>query len=96
MVAEEARRHQAEMGGGLPPGAAAVPMGFDCSKAYAAARDGLGMARHGWVLEGVEKRLLGERYPSTRSATEAFLSMDGGGVKKPGAGAGADGLRKRK
>lgn len=67
-----------------------APIGFDCSKAYAAARDGLDMIRHKWALEDVEKRLLGDRYPTARSATEAFLAAGGGG-----GGPQAAGLRKR-
>lgn len=77
--------------GGLPPQAAATPVGFDCAKAYAAARDALGMMRGvpRWRLEDAEKRVLGDRYPSTQSATEAFLSMGE-------AGAGVGGLRQRR
>lgn len=69
-------------------------MGFDCAKTFAAARDGLGMLRTPrWQLEDVEKRVLGDRYPSTQSATEQFLSMGGSGG---GGGGEGEGLRRRK
>ena len=91
VIAEEQRAMQMQMG--MPGG---NQMGFDCSKAYAAARDSLDMTRHAWALEDVEKRLLGDRYPTTKSATETFLSdatSTAGG--RASAGGGGDGLRKR-
>lgn len=98
VLAEEAQQHQLAMLGGLTPQSAATPMGFDCAKAYAAARDALGMMRPPrWRLEDVEKRVLGDRYPSTKSATEAFLSMDDGQGGTGGkGGVGGEGLRRRK
>ena len=94
VIAEEQKAMQMQMG--MPGG---NQMGFDCSKAYAAARDSLDMTRHTWALEDVEKRLLGDRYPTTKSATEAFLSDTGSGSQSAGAaaagGTGGDGLRKR-
>ncbi len=85
--------------GGLPPQAAATPVGFDCAKAYAAAGDALGMMRPPrWQLEDAEKRLLGDGYPTVRSATEQFLSMGGQGQGSGGGkgAGGGEGLRKRK
>ncbi len=38
-------------------------MGFDAKAAFAKEVDNLDMTSHSWVLDDVEKKLLGNRYP---------------------------------
>ena len=97
-IHEEARVYAHQLGGVPPGGGGAPPMGFDCSKAYVAAREGLEMTRHRFALDEVEKRLLGDCYPTTKSATEAFLSLEEEAKKSSssgGGGGGGDGVRRR-
>jgi len=85
-MAEEVRAQQAQMGM-----AGGGQIGFDCSKAYAASREGLQVTKHSWNVEEAEKRLLGDRYPRSKSATEVFLAGKGGGERR-GSG---EGVRRR-
>jgi hypothetical protein len=66
---EEARVYALQAGGVPLGGGPPAPMGFDCAKMYSAAKGGLDMTRHRFALEDVEKRLLGDRYPTSLSAT---------------------------
>ncbi len=38
-------------------------MGFDAKVAFAKEADNLDMTSHSWVLDDIEKKLLGNRYP---------------------------------
>lgn len=86
VMAEEARAQQAQMGM-----AGGGQIGFDCSRAYAGARDSLDMLKHTWHVEDAEKRLLGDKYPVSQSATEVFLQ----GGANSNVSEGGSGLRRR-
>lgn len=49
------------------------PMSFDASNAYRVEREALGIAKHTWIADEAEKRLLGDAYP-----TDAMNSLYGG------------------
>jgi hypothetical protein len=98
-IQEEAAVYAHQLGG-IPPGYGNTPMGYDCAKVFVQTRAALEMTRHRFALEEVEKRLLGDQYPATKSATEAFLSAgtaagSGGGKKKGGGGGDGGEVRRR-
>lgn len=58
--ADEARMMQAQMGMG-----GGVNMQFDPAKAFTTSADSLDLVPHSFILEDVEKKLLGKKYPSS-------------------------------
>lgn len=49
-------------------------MGFDAKTAYKSEREALGIAKHQWLGDLAERKLLGARYPEEASAAAIDLS----------------------
>ncbi|CAM9466409.1 unnamed protein product [Ectocarpus sp. 12 AP-2014] len=80
-VQHEAKVIQSQLGVG------AASMGFDTKKIFASEADSLDLAPHEWLLNDVEKRLLGSKYPTTsvydlagmHDDSAAMFGANGGG-----------------
>eukprot|EP00752_Nemacystus_decipiens_P012360 g10956.t1 len=95
-VQDEAKLIQSQLGMG------AASMGFDTKKMFASEADSLDLAPHEWILNDVEKRLLGSKYPTAsvydlagmHDDNAAIFGAGGGGVRGGGKAAKSGGKRR--
>eukprot|EP00903_Cladosiphon_okamuranus_P021880 g20115.t1 len=84
-VQDEAKVIQSQLGMG------AASMGFDTKKLFSSEADSLDLAPHDWVLNDVEKRLLGSKYPTASVYDLAGMHGDGGDMFGASRGGGKGG-----